>query len=158
MDGILTIRMTDVIVGENSMVITNPLHEAAKRGNVEFVNELVNAGVSVNGLDKAGNTPLHWACRGGHLEVVKAILEKSPNIAAQNKMGDSVLHLAAWGGHANVIEFLLQLPGIQPNLKNKEGETAVQVAKNDDSAAALLRFAGKSNATALAGSEQDDDD
>ncbi len=36
-------------VGENSAIIDNPLHEASKRGNIPFVQELLKAGVSVNG-------------------------------------------------------------------------------------------------------------
>ena len=36
-------------VGDNTAVVDNPLHEASKRGNVPFVKELVEAGVSVNG-------------------------------------------------------------------------------------------------------------
>ena len=37
-------------VGENTATIDNPLHEAAKRGNSSFVQELLSQGVSVNGL------------------------------------------------------------------------------------------------------------
>ena len=59
--------------------------------------ELLQAGVSVNGLDKAGNSPLHWACRGGHNEAVKLLLQYHPVINAQNKLGDTPLHCAAWG-------------------------------------------------------------
>ncbi|KAI8838896.1 SH3 domain-containing protein [Chytridium lagenaria] len=77
-------------VGENTAQIENPLHEAAKRGNVSFALELLNAGVSVNTLDKAGNTPLHWACRGGHADVVKLLLEKKPTLNSQNKLGDTL--------------------------------------------------------------------
>ncbi|KAI8815352.1 SH3 domain-containing protein [Cladochytrium replicatum] len=70
-------------VGENTAEIENPLHEAAKRGNISFVTELLQAGVSVNGLDKAGNTALHWACRGGHAKVVELLLTKKPTVNAQ---------------------------------------------------------------------------
>ncbi|KAI9356255.1 SH3 domain-containing protein [Zopfochytrium polystomum] len=70
-------------VGENTTEIENPLHEAAKRGNVAFARELLSAGLSVNALDKAGNTPLHWAARGGHSEIVSMILAKNPAVNAQ---------------------------------------------------------------------------
>jgi hypothetical protein len=32
------------------------MHEAAKRGNLDFVNECLKNNVSCNSLDKAGNT------------------------------------------------------------------------------------------------------
>jgi ankyrin repeat protein len=39
-------------VGENTLELDQPLHEAAKRGNVEFVRELLEAGISPNGTWK----------------------------------------------------------------------------------------------------------
>lgn len=38
----------------------NPIHEAAKRGNLDFLNECIQNKINVNSLDKAGNTALHW--------------------------------------------------------------------------------------------------
>ena len=59
----LTLLLMFVVVGENTETIDNPMHEAAKRGNTGFLKELLDAGMSVNTLDTAGNTPLHWAAR-----------------------------------------------------------------------------------------------
>ncbi|KAL2911873.1 Osteoclast-stimulating factor 1 [Polyrhizophydium stewartii] len=133
-------------------------YEAAKRGNASFVAELLAAGVSVNGLDKAGNAPIHWACRGGHVQVVELLLAKGPALNVQNKLGDTPLHLAAWGGSAAVVRLLLAQPGIRTDLRNNDGATPVQVAKTDDAAAALLNFAGSSAADNLAGGDDEDDD
>ena len=51
------------VVAENSETLEHPLHEAAKRGNLPFMEELVLSGMTVNDVDNAGNTPLHWAAR-----------------------------------------------------------------------------------------------
>jgi ankyrin repeat protein len=56
------------------------MHEAAKRGNIAMIEEMLTLGFSVNGLDKAGNTSLHWACRNGQLEAAKLIMTKNPVI------------------------------------------------------------------------------
>lgn len=69
-----------VAVEERSEPVESPLHEAAKRGHLSLLTECLRHNVSVNGLDKAGNTPLHWAARGGHLECAEALLA-APNVA-----------------------------------------------------------------------------
>ncbi|KAJ3165914.1 Osteoclast-stimulating factor 1 [Geranomyces variabilis] len=141
-----------IYVGENTAEIDNPLHEAAKRGNLGFTQELLAAGVSINALDKAGNSPLHWACRGGHVAVVQLLLERKPAVNSQNKLGDTPLHLAAWGGHAAVLSMLLGQPGIDTRLRNNDGKTALELAKTDEAAATLV------NAGQDGGLEEDHDE
>uniref|UniRef100_A0A0K0D044 Osteoclast-stimulating factor 1 n=1 Tax=Angiostrongylus cantonensis TaxID=6313 RepID=A0A0K0D044_ANGCA len=63
------------VVSENVEELSNPLHEAARRGNLLFLIECINNQVSVNSLDKSGSTALYWACHGGHASVVKYLLE-----------------------------------------------------------------------------------
>ncbi|KAJ3323586.1 Osteoclast-stimulating factor 1 [Boothiomyces sp. JEL0866] len=142
-------------VGENTAEMDNPLHEAAKRGNLSFAQELLAAGVSANSLDKAGNSPLHWACRGGHLDVVKLLLGKNVTINVQNKLGDTPLHLSAWGGHPAVVDLLLNQEGIKTTLKNNDGQTPVQLAKVDAVAALLLNFNGSLAAADMGESDED---
>lgn len=73
-----------------------PMHEAAKRGNLAMLKELVSTGMSVNTLDAAGNSSLYWAVRGGHLDCVKILMTGKPVLYQQNRLGDTVLHAAAW--------------------------------------------------------------
>ncbi|KAI8823444.1 osteoclast stimulating factor 1 [Fimicolochytrium jonesii] len=145
-------------VGENTAEIDNPLHEAAKRGNLGFAKELLSAGVSVNALDKAGNSPLHWASRGGHADVVRCLLDYKPAINAQNKLGDSPLHLASWGGHTAVVQLLISQPTIDTRLKNNDGKTSVDLAKSDETAAFLMQAIGAGYASGMVEDEEDEDD
>ncbi|KND04467.1 uncharacterized protein SPPG_00194 [Spizellomyces punctatus DAOM BR117] len=145
-------------VGENTAEIDNPLHEAAKRGNVGFTQELLSAGVSVNGLDKAGNTPLHWACRGGHAQIVALLLQRRPALNPQNKLGDTPLHLAAWGGHTKVVQQLLDQEGIDTRIRNNDGKSAVDIAKSDETASVLMQFTGTGYAAGLMAEDNDSDD
>jgi len=43
-----------------------PLHEAAARGEIARIRELVKDGADVNAQDDLGATALYWAARGGH--------------------------------------------------------------------------------------------
>ena len=47
-------------------VPTTPIHQAAWKGDLDTIRQLVTAGADVNGPDAVGGTPLYWAARGGH--------------------------------------------------------------------------------------------
>jgi ankyrin repeat protein len=64
--------------------VEQPLHEAARRGNLDFMRECLQQGVSGTGLDSAGNTPLYWASHAGHVDCVRELLALSrPAVNAQ---------------------------------------------------------------------------
>lgn len=72
------------LVEEQTEEIVLPLHDAARRGNVNFLKELLRQGISGTALDAAGNTPLYWAARTGHLECAKELLSlPNPVVDAQ---------------------------------------------------------------------------
>jgi len=129
-------------VGENTETIDNPVHEAAKRGNIGFLKELLDAGMSVNTLDTAGNSPLHWAARGGHDECIKMLLAKKPVLNVQNKLGDTPLHSAAWGGRPASVRLLVEA-GVDRTILNNDGKTAYALAKTTEAAAELQVIVGE---------------
>jgi len=45
------------------------------------------------------------------------------------------------GGHAEIAKLLLE-HGVDPSIKNKDGSTALDLAKNDETAAAIMEFQG----------------
>ncbi|VDN53222.1 unnamed protein product [Dracunculus medinensis] len=116
----------------NAEYVDFPLHDAAKRGNIEFVKECIKNSVSVNSLDKSGSTALYWASHGGHTNIVE-MLVTVPNIciSAQNKLGDTALHAAAWKGYADCVRLLLN-NGASTNLKNNDRKRPIDVARNVD--------------------------
>ncbi|EOB05892.1 Osteoclast-stimulating factor 1, partial [Anas platyrhynchos] len=116
-------------VAEQAESIDNPLHEAAKRGNLSWLREF-----GVNGLDKAGNTALYWACHGGHKDIVDVLFTQANlELNQQNKLGDTALHAAAWK-----VEILCY-KGARTDLKNNEKKLALDMATNAACASLLKK-------------------
>ena len=121
-------------VEESTETVENPLHEAAKRGNLAFLTECLANRVSPNGLDHAGCTPLHWAAAGGHEDCVEVLLKQSKSLLdVQNKMGDCPLHQAAWKGHPECVQMLLEA-GAGTDIRNNDGKTPFELARNPEAA------------------------
>ena len=56
------------------------LIEEVKKGNIENVKLLIDAGVDANVADKDGYTALMWAVRYGYTEVVKLLIDAGADI------------------------------------------------------------------------------
>lgn len=71
-----------------------PLHMAARRGNVNVVEALLNAEAEIEARDTKGETPLRRAVNCGHPEVVRLLLEHGANPNAPDKHGKTPLQAA----------------------------------------------------------------
>uniref|UniRef100_A0A8C7CC11 Osteoclast-stimulating factor 1 n=1 Tax=Oncorhynchus kisutch TaxID=8019 RepID=A0A8C7CC11_ONCKI len=129
-------------VAEQAESIDNPMHEAAKRGNLSWLRECLENKVGINGLDKAGNTALYWGCHGGHKDVVEILLGQSNvELNQQNKLGDTALHAAAWKGYSDIVEMLLN-KNARMEIKNNEKKLALEMATNAQCASLIKRKQG----------------
>lgn len=146
-------------VEESTETIENPLHEAAKRGNINFLNECLANRVSVNSLDKSGSTALHWAASGGHMECAVALLN-IPNISldVQNKLGDTALHNASWKGHPHIVQALLQ-KGANKTVKNNDKKLPYDLARKAE-VASLLKDKSRMSTSSAGdyGADDEEDD
>lgn len=84
------------------------LIEAADRGAVEDVRDLLARGANVNGRRTDGATALVAASAAGHLSVVTLLLEKSAQVDSRDSRGRSALIMAAAKGRAEIVRSLVR--------------------------------------------------
>jgi len=106
------------------------LNTSAKEGDLKMLDYLVkekNASVNVeNGKDSA----LHLAAEGGNVLAGRKLLEHGAKIDHQGKEGNTPLHEASIQGKSEFTSLLLAA-GADVTVKNKKGETALDVAQDN---------------------------
>ncbi|XP_019623885.1 PREDICTED: ankyrin repeat domain-containing protein 29-like [Branchiostoma belcheri] len=105
-----------------------PLWIASQMGHADIVKELLDAGAQVDAAREDGATPLFKAAHKGHVEVVRSLVNHGATFELLNN-GESALHAAALFGHLKVVKDLVAA-GANVNLKNKEGQTPAELARD----------------------------
>ena len=103
---------------------------AAKLGQIQLAELLINYGSSVEDKDRENRTPLMYAvesCYGDNVDVVKFLLEKKAKVNIQDNNGNSALHRSADRGYINSMTILLEY-GAFCNSENKDKETPLHLA------------------------------
>lgn len=121
-----------------------PLLKAIKGKHAEVVNVLLEAGTDVNAVTKAGKTALEVAVTWEHPSVLEILLaHKGININRADNSGNTALMEAAKAGKLTALKMLLAA-GADASIKNKRGQTALDLALscNRAEAAAVLESGG----------------
>jgi ankyrin repeat protein len=105
-----------------------PLYAAVKYGSKDIVGLLLTKGADVNFRDEYGYTPLHHAPTK---YVAGLLLERGPDFHAKTDSGSTLLHTAADEGRKEIVALLLAC-GADVNVRNKDGETPLQLAEKLD--------------------------
>ncbi|XP_056417469.1 ankyrin repeat domain-containing protein 49 isoform X2 [Hyla sarda] len=110
-----------------------PLHRASYNGHLAIVRKLIAKGANVHAVTLDGWTPLHSACKWNNTAVASFLLQHGANINAQTMGSLTPLHLAAANRDSRqLLELLLLNRYIRPQLTNKLGETAYEIARRTD--------------------------
>ncbi|KAE8687939.1 kinase family protein [Hibiscus syriacus] len=80
------------------------LHRAAKRGDLNLVQVLVNRGCDVNAFDADGYTPLMLSARGGHGVLCEFLISSGAKCDIENARHETALSLARKKGCGNDAE------------------------------------------------------
>ena len=120
-------------------MLDDPLLDAARRGELEAVRELIRRGADVDGVRGDGMTALHFAAERGHAEVARALIDAGAAVGAGTRIGRyAPLHLAARGGHGTIVARLLEA-GADPNAATtNSGVTTLHLAAGTVNGAATV--------------------
>ena len=119
----------------------SPVADAAERGDLEAVRELLRNGADVNTAQSDGMTALHWAATRDDVEIARTLIYAGATVRATTRLGGyTALHLAARAGSAGAAERILEA-GADPNVFTTTGVTAMHFAADADAAAVVTLLA-----------------
>ncbi len=96
------------------------LHEAAAKGSLPDVLNLLDAGESPNLPDPEGNTPLMLAVMSGRIATIRTLFACGASVRARNKQGQSVWDVAVELNDPRVLVSLREFGAMNPGKKNAD--------------------------------------
>ncbi|XP_066215876.1 histone-lysine N-methyltransferase EHMT2 isoform X4 [Saccopteryx leptura] len=100
-----------------------PIIWAAEHKHIEVIRMLLTRGADVTLTDNEENICLHWASFTGSAAIAEVLLNARCDLHAVNYHGDTPLHIAARESYHDCVLLFLSR-GANPELRNKEGDTA----------------------------------
>ena len=110
----------------------NELFDAASRGDVRTIGQLISRGVNVNSGNAERETALHMAAAKGQYSAVIYLINHGAHINARTVNNWLPIHHATRFRHAQIANYLKQR-GSSPYAKTSDGINAIDMAKaNND--------------------------
>ncbi|KAG6395404.1 hypothetical protein SASPL_146049 [Salvia splendens] len=101
---------------------------AARRGELDTLEALLEKGANAGFCDQYGLTALHVAAIKGNKDVVMMLVEFGAGVEWQDAEGQTALHLAVEGGSVETVEVLI-CRGANVNATTAKGATPLHVSK-----------------------------
>lgn len=151
-------NIVDYLLSKNPLITTTNFTKAAYLGNLAIIRRYTEEGKNINVIDVNGETALMNAVFLRHREIIDYLLDNGANVNIQNHYGNAAIHFAISGGSLEVVAVLLDRPGINKDVQDKNGFAPLHdaITRNKIKIARLLLLKGaqdniksKSGKTAL---------
>jgi hypothetical protein len=106
---ILVLTFTGTGWAEEKLSLLN----AARDGNLNQVERLINEGADVNQVDDSGYTPLMWAARNNHLEISRQLVHAGAFVEKQNKSQLTAIQIGSRFGNHKIARYLARMSKTQ---------------------------------------------
>ncbi|GMI41746.1 hypothetical protein TeGR_g3431, partial [Tetraparma gracilis] len=119
------------VIGSVAKLGPGLLVDAAERGDIKMVRELLAAGADVNHTKEGdeGRTALYKAAWKGHLEAAQALIDAGADVDKAMEDGETPLTIAAFNGRLGIVKALV---GAKANVnKCNFGETPLEAATHN---------------------------
>ena len=127
----------NIINTRDQTSLDTPLHIAARKKNLRYINFLIAAGANVNMRNTDGETALVIASNLGFLEAVPPLIAAGAKVDESNSTGETPLITAVHNRNIVLMRVLLQA-GADPDRTDNSGRSARDYAKLDPKSESLL--------------------
>ena len=105
--------------------------QAVASGDVVVLEQHLQSGAPINGLNQQGQTPLMLAAREDDVPMLEILIQFGAALDLTDARGMTALMIAAGEGHLESTRLLME-QGADPNLKDNQGATAMDLAREND--------------------------
>ena len=114
---------------EDTVTLNKLLFHAVLSKNIFFVQQLVSLGAKVVKLTENGQNCLHMAAKLGLVSTTEHLIKTESKVVNDvDESGNTALHLCQYSQDAKLITQCLLSAGVDTNIQNNAGETALMKA------------------------------
>ncbi len=103
----------DVNHQDDSQYQLRPIHWAARKGYLDSLKLLLDAGVDIDSVEGTKSSAIFWAAYQGHEAVVEHLLSAGADLTLRDNVGETVLYWAKYQGEDEIAQMIIDAGGTE---------------------------------------------